>query len=85
MEHGGLCSHPFDRRCPADPGRFLVALVALPIPVKVALARPKGLTLTARRKVRSSGREGKGVSVALTLLEMGADGCVLSVDGSVAA
>jgi len=53
MYSGGLCSHPFNRRCPADPGRFLVALVALPIPVKVALARPKGLTLTARRKVHS--------------------------------
>ena len=56
MYSGGLCSHPFNRRCPADPGRFLVALVALPIPVKVALARPKGLTLAARRKVHSSER-----------------------------
>ena len=84
MYSGGLCSHPFDRRCPADPGRFLVALVALPIPVKVALAR-RGLDLDGSPKKYARRREGKGVSVALTLLEMGADGCVLSVDGSVAA
>ena len=56
MEHGGLCSHPFDRGRWSKFGRFLVENFLDPVPVKVALARPKGLTLTARRKVRSSER-----------------------------
>ena len=37
------------------------------ISVKVALARPKGLTLTALRKIRLDKR--RGISFALTLLE----------------